>query len=221
MVVYIVVACGECEKFQVQQENKRKGFSCKVCGTKNSVRKVWAKSCKAKDVRPVCQSLNMKVGMKKDREWEMKEEARRAARHSTEQGEYFYDEDGYQEDGYREESYHGEDYHEEGYNGEGYHEEGYHGEGYHEEGYHEESYHDDGYHDDGYQKAGYGSFVEPQPHFQAIEQYSAAHHQDNRANEQRENGEEEVYYYREDEQGEYGHHRDPLNDHIEYGHNLQ
>ena len=57
-MLYIVVACGECAKFQVQQELNESNSSAYY--ERRIAYKVWAKSFKAKDVRPVCQSLNMK-----------------------------------------------------------------------------------------------------------------------------------------------------------------
>lgn len=38
--MFIAVKCVECSLFQTQQQRKDKKFICKVCGTKQSVKKV-------------------------------------------------------------------------------------------------------------------------------------------------------------------------------------
>ena len=59
MPVFIGVRC-VCGAFQVIQAPKNKKFNCKVCGAKaQSVRKVYARSTAAKDVRGVVMALNM------------------------------------------------------------------------------------------------------------------------------------------------------------------
>ena len=58
-MLFIAVRC-VCGTFQVIQEPKSKKYNCRACTEKNqSVRKVYAKSHAAKDVREVVMSLNM------------------------------------------------------------------------------------------------------------------------------------------------------------------
>jgi small-conductance mechanosensitive channel len=48
--------------FQVQMVRKDKKWTCKTCGSKQSIIKVFASSTKASEVRPIVQQLNMKRG---------------------------------------------------------------------------------------------------------------------------------------------------------------
>mmetsp|Transcript_8911 Transcript_8911/g.16417 ORF Transcript_8911/g.16417 Transcript_8911/m.16417 type:complete len:197 (+) Transcript_8911:109-699(+) len=63
---FIVVQCGSCARFQVVQQPKSKKFGCRMCGEKNSVRRIYAGSTKASEVRPVCQRLNMRRGEREE-----------------------------------------------------------------------------------------------------------------------------------------------------------
>ncbi|KAK8832828.1 hypothetical protein WA577_001646, partial [Blastocystis sp. JDR] len=60
MPEYIVVCCYECKLFQGQQVNKQKKFTCKVCGAKQSVRHIFAKTDYPKNIRSIVQELNQK-----------------------------------------------------------------------------------------------------------------------------------------------------------------
>ena len=59
MPEYICVRCFSCDAFQSTQRAKAKKFKCKVCNAKQSYRKIYAVSDKARDVRGVVQRLNM------------------------------------------------------------------------------------------------------------------------------------------------------------------
>ena len=58
--MFLVVQCGEpaCNAFQCVQERKDATFVCKICTGKNSLRAVYAKSNKNREIRPICQKLN-------------------------------------------------------------------------------------------------------------------------------------------------------------------
>jgi hypothetical protein len=59
MPLFIAVRC-VCGAFQVIQDPKSRKFTCRLCGLKNqSIRKVYAKSEAAKDVRAVVMRLSM------------------------------------------------------------------------------------------------------------------------------------------------------------------
>lgn len=58
--------------FQVQQKKKVKKFSCKLCGKKQSLQKLYGQSYKAKDLRPLVQDYNMNEGSKREIEEEKK-----------------------------------------------------------------------------------------------------------------------------------------------------
>jgi len=48
--------------YQSQQKNKTNKFKCKICGDKQSVRKIYARSYKSRDLRAVVQKYNMERG---------------------------------------------------------------------------------------------------------------------------------------------------------------
>ncbi|KAK9811466.1 hypothetical protein WJX72_004434 [[Myrmecia] bisecta] len=60
MPEFHAVQCFQCQTFQVQQVKKVAKFSCSLCGCKQSVRKAYAISAQAKDIRLVVQQLNLK-----------------------------------------------------------------------------------------------------------------------------------------------------------------
>ena len=62
MPIYVAVRCFSCEMFQVIQKPKSNKFNCRVCNEKQSVRKLYCKSDKAKDCRLVVQQYNKKHG---------------------------------------------------------------------------------------------------------------------------------------------------------------
>ncbi|KAL7714696.1 MRN complex-interacting protein N-terminal domain-containing protein [Entamoeba marina] len=55
---FVLLQCYSCFMFQVHIRNKAKKFACKVCGAKQSYRKILAISDKAKDLRKVCGEYN-------------------------------------------------------------------------------------------------------------------------------------------------------------------
>uniref|UniRef100_A0A7S0BU63 MRN complex-interacting protein N-terminal domain-containing protein n=1 Tax=Rhodosorus marinus TaxID=101924 RepID=A0A7S0BU63_9RHOD len=57
-MIYICVLCFSCRTFQASTLRRDRKFVCKVCGIKQSVRKIIAQSHAAKDIRPVVQKLN-------------------------------------------------------------------------------------------------------------------------------------------------------------------
>ncbi|KAL9665266.1 hypothetical protein QQ045_020681 [Rhodiola kirilowii] len=56
---FIAVQCFQCLTMQVKMKNRSNKWSCVVCNEKHSVRKVYAHSSMAKDVRKFVQSFNM------------------------------------------------------------------------------------------------------------------------------------------------------------------
>ncbi len=62
MGVFHVLRCFQCRHFQVVQRRKDKKWKCKICGSKQSVIKVFASSDRAKECRLVVQELNMRRG---------------------------------------------------------------------------------------------------------------------------------------------------------------
>ncbi|CAM8882832.1 unnamed protein product [Rhodiola kirilowii] len=56
---FIAVQCFQCLTMQVKMKNRSNKWSCVVCNEKQSVRKVYAHSSMAKDVRKFVQSFNM------------------------------------------------------------------------------------------------------------------------------------------------------------------
>jgi MRN-interacting protein len=62
MPEFIGVRCSQCSKFLVQQVNKSGKYTCPVCNAKQSVAKVYCRSCKAADVRKVVADLNATHG---------------------------------------------------------------------------------------------------------------------------------------------------------------
>jgi len=89
MVFSILVACGSCGQFQVLQEVKhaRKHFRCKVCNEKNSVRRIYGRSAKAKDMRMLCQKLSKKNGAMDEARVGLMEENQDAGERSDQQEE--------------------------------------------------------------------------------------------------------------------------------------
>lgn len=70
-IEYIAVQCFQCKVFQVERTKKQNKWTCKICNSKQSVRKVYAISTQAKDIRLVVQELNMK---RKDVEEELEKQ---------------------------------------------------------------------------------------------------------------------------------------------------
>lgn len=61
-LAFLALQCFSCDAFQVQQAKKVPKWCCVLCGSKQSVRKIFAKSASAKDVRTRVQQLNMARG---------------------------------------------------------------------------------------------------------------------------------------------------------------
>jgi len=68
VVEYIAVRCfdNHCGLFGVIQKPKSNCWECRVCHAKQSVRKIYAISFKAADVRQVVSKLNYEVGTRKE-----------------------------------------------------------------------------------------------------------------------------------------------------------
>ena len=58
MIEFLCLQCCDCGTFQCQQKRKDSKFSCKVCGKKQSVIKVYGISYKAKDIRGLVMKYN-------------------------------------------------------------------------------------------------------------------------------------------------------------------
>lgn len=57
-IVHMIVRCNmECESFQVIQRTQQSRFMCRLCGSKQSITRVFGSGA-AKDLRPICQKLN-------------------------------------------------------------------------------------------------------------------------------------------------------------------
>ncbi|XP_032831785.2 MRN complex-interacting protein isoform X2 [Petromyzon marinus] len=65
MVDFQVLRCYACRTFQVHQVKSSSKFTCKMCGEKQSVKKVYAVSS-GKDCRMIVQQLNRSQGEKHD-----------------------------------------------------------------------------------------------------------------------------------------------------------
>ncbi|ORX81563.1 hypothetical protein BCR32DRAFT_268236 [Anaeromyces robustus] len=58
---YLVVRCCNCNIFQVQQENKKRKFSCKICNYKQSVLRIYLESTNPSNCRAHVQECNTKI----------------------------------------------------------------------------------------------------------------------------------------------------------------
>lgn len=59
-----VIKCFSCSTFQVQQAKKAGKFKCTMCGTSQTLQKIYAVSSDARDCRQVCMGLNEARGRK-------------------------------------------------------------------------------------------------------------------------------------------------------------
>lgn len=59
-IEYIAVQCFQCHAFQVAQQTKTNKWNCKICNSKQTIKKIYAISFQAKDIRPIVQDLNLK-----------------------------------------------------------------------------------------------------------------------------------------------------------------
>ena len=66
MPEYVVLRCAECSLFQSTQRRKDSKFKCKVCGAFQSVKKLYAQSHKAADLRPIVQQYNLVEGKQRE-----------------------------------------------------------------------------------------------------------------------------------------------------------
>ena len=71
-VEHQILRCCECSIFQVQQKKKSTQFSCKLCGKKQTLQRVYAQSFQAKDLRPLVQEYNLREGAALEVREEMK-----------------------------------------------------------------------------------------------------------------------------------------------------
>lgn len=59
---YAVFQCYQCSAFSVNQITKNRKWKCKLCGSQQSIRKIFATSHQPKDLRPIVQQFNEKRG---------------------------------------------------------------------------------------------------------------------------------------------------------------
>lgn len=62
MPEFIIVQCYKCDTFQACQRRKDSKFSCKICSSSQSVRRIFAKSFNAAHLRPLVQQANLSRG---------------------------------------------------------------------------------------------------------------------------------------------------------------
>eukprot|EP00808_Paulinella_micropora_P029062 g15049.t1 len=62
MPTFVCVRCFDCGLFQGIQKPKSKKFVCKICHQKQSIRKVYASSDAAKDIRELVMDRNRQQG---------------------------------------------------------------------------------------------------------------------------------------------------------------
>lgn len=62
MPEFIIVQCYKCDTFQVCQRRKDSKFSCKICSSSQSVRRIFSKSFNAAHLRPLVQQANLSRG---------------------------------------------------------------------------------------------------------------------------------------------------------------
>lgn len=62
MPEFVIVQCFKCNLFQVGQRRKDAKFKCKVCGSSQSVRRIFARSHNPSQLRPLVQNANMAQG---------------------------------------------------------------------------------------------------------------------------------------------------------------
>jgi hypothetical protein len=55
---FMAVKCCQCSAFQVQQVKQSNKFTCSLCGQKQSVQRMYARSNMARDIREVVQAYN-------------------------------------------------------------------------------------------------------------------------------------------------------------------
>eukprot|EP01127_Copromyxa_protea_P005106 TRINITY_DN1494_c1_g1_i1.p1 TRINITY_DN1494_c1_g1~~TRINITY_DN1494_c1_g1_i1.p1 ORF type:complete len:301 (-),score=83.85 TRINITY_DN1494_c1_g1_i1:333-1235(-) len=91
MPEYLALRCFSCGTFQSHQLRKDSKFSCLICKEKQSYRKVYARSFKAADIRPIVQQFNMRRGEMDEEEAEERrrkaEERQRREEEAEERGE--------------------------------------------------------------------------------------------------------------------------------------
>jgi hypothetical protein len=56
---FIAIQCYQCKTFQVGRQTKSNKWTCKLCNSKQSIRKIYAVSNQAKDIRKLIQKLNL------------------------------------------------------------------------------------------------------------------------------------------------------------------
>eukprot|EP00931_Biecheleriopsis_adriatica_P062081 TRINITY_DN37377_c0_g1_i2.p1 TRINITY_DN37377_c0_g1~~TRINITY_DN37377_c0_g1_i2.p1 ORF type:complete len:266 (+),score=54.17 TRINITY_DN37377_c0_g1_i2:33-800(+) len=66
MPEHIVVRCYSCRTHQVIQENKKRKFSCRLCGSLQSVKAVLASGSAGRELREIVQQLNLEKGKEEE-----------------------------------------------------------------------------------------------------------------------------------------------------------
>ncbi|CAN8061616.1 unnamed protein product [Agarophyton chilense] len=67
MVQFVAVQCFRCHQLQVSQRRRDSRFVCKLCGARQSLRKVFASSMRAAELRPFVQKRNLARGLAAER----------------------------------------------------------------------------------------------------------------------------------------------------------
>lgn len=70
---FCAVQCFNCLTFQVQQEKKKPQFKCAVCGTQQTMQRIYGKSSKARDCRQVAMSYNAARGEIAEQDYQLEE----------------------------------------------------------------------------------------------------------------------------------------------------
>lgn len=60
----LVVSCAQCEIFQAQSEKKGSKWTCRLCGEKQSFRRVYGSFSAAKDARVKVQAIISSIAIK-------------------------------------------------------------------------------------------------------------------------------------------------------------
>jgi predicted RNA-binding Zn-ribbon protein involved in translation (DUF1610 family) len=65
-MIHVVVQCCSCAQFQVQSRKKVNTWSCPLCGTRQSIRKVYLESESAAECRQLVMQLSQAYGEQRD-----------------------------------------------------------------------------------------------------------------------------------------------------------
>ncbi|GLJ36804.1 hypothetical protein SUGI_0742390 [Cryptomeria japonica] len=61
MAVFLALQCYQCNTMQAKQQKKNNKWSCVICNEKQSVKRIFARSSVAKDIRKFVQDFNMSI----------------------------------------------------------------------------------------------------------------------------------------------------------------